>query len=194
MRGDGTPNKPLIIGVIVFILLVGAIFFALSGRLFGPGEDETRPLVTDITASRSVRMTVDGPIVANEERQSYRITVGYERRIVEGMKGFTRDRVATQTFDNSRTAYSEFVFALERAGYDKRRNVSEEAADMRGVCPNGQRYTFEMLDGGRVIDTAWTTSCNNARGTMGTSGRNLKALFDKQIPELTQAIKPVTLR
>jgi hypothetical protein len=139
-------------------------------------------------------MTVDGPIVSNEERQAYRITVGYDRRTVEGMKAYTHDVVATQTFDNNRTAYSEFVYALERAGYDKRRNVKDEAADPRGVCPGGSRYTFEMLDGGRVIESVWTTSCNNARGTMATKGSALKLLFDKQIPELSKAIKPVTLR
>jgi hypothetical protein len=194
MRGDGTPNRAVIIGVVVFILVIGAIFFALSGRLFGPGEQEDRPLVTDITSSRSIRMTVDGPIVSNEERQAYRITVGYERRIVEGMKAYTHDVVATQTFDNNRTAYSEFAYALNRAGYDKRRNVKDEAADPRGVCPTGSRYTFELLDGGRVVDSAWTTSCNNTRGTMGTSGSSLKQLFDRQIPELTKVIKPVTLR
>lgn len=193
MRGEGTPNRAIIIGAIVFIFLIGAIFFALSGRLFG-GKDEERPLVADVTSSRSVRMTVDGPIVANETRQSYRITVGYERRVVEGMKTYTREVVSTQTLDNNRTAYSEFVNALSRAGYDKRRNVKDEAANPLGVCPSGQRYTFELLDSGRVIDAAWTTSCGNVRGNLGAPGSGLKLLFDKQIDNLSQTLKPVTLR
>lgn len=193
MRGDGTPNKFVIIGIVVSILLVGAIFFALSGSLF-KGQEEDRPLVADVTMSRSVRMTVDGPIVSNEARQSYRISVGYDRRTVEGMQGYNRSVVATQTYDNNRTAYTEFVNALSRANYDKRRNVTDEAADPRGVCPNGQRYTFEILDSGRVVDMAWTTSCANAKGNLSTSGKKLKALFDAQIKDLSKVIKPVTLR
>lgn len=194
MRGESGPNRPVIIGIVALVLIVGAIFFALSGGLFGSKADVSRPKVSDVTVSRSVRMTVDGPIVANEDRESYRITVGYDRRTVEGMKTYTRDIVATQTFDNNRSAYTEFVYALDRAGYDKRRTVSDAQADPRGVCPNGYRYTFEILDSGRMIDSAWTSSCSNARGTMNTPGSTLRALFDKQITDLSQAIKPVTLR
>lgn len=195
MKGEGFSGKGLIIASVVFILIVGTIFFAISGGLFGGnGNADERATVTDIIEGRSVRMTVEGPIVGEERRESYRIEVGTNERTIEALQGYQAAVLSAQTFTNNRPAYTEFAYALSRAGFDDRRNVSDEAADERGVCAEGKVYIFELLDDGRTLSRAWTSSCSNAKGTLGTSYNDLKQLFDAQIDDRTRLLGDIRLR
>lgn len=196
MKGEGVGSRGLIIGSVIFILVVGAIFFAITGGFFG-GSDESvdnEARITDIFDGRSVRMTVEGPIVANEIRESYRITVGVNTRNIEAYKGYDFELVGSRQFSNNRAAYTDFVYALSRAGFNDKRRVSQSAADERGVCPKGKTYSFELLDDGRLLSRSWTTTCSDSRGTLDANGKILKDLFDRQIANRSQVLEGFSLR
>lgn len=199
-NGSGIGGRGLLIASVAFILIVGAIFFAISGGLFGgskTNQADTQISVTDIFANRSVRMTVQGPIVANENRESYQIEVGLSARSIAAIKGFDSQVVSSANYDNNRQAYTEFAYALSRAGFGKARNVSDVAADERGVCATGKRYIFEILDNGRSVSRLWTSTCSNVSGTLDVGSKSIssiKSLFDLQIADRQIALKAIQLR
>ncbi|MBC7746474.1 hypothetical protein H7Y40_00640 [Pedobacter sp.] len=198
-EGSGIGGRGLLIASIVFIFIVGAIFFAISGGLFGGADRrsaDTQTTVTDIFVGRSVRMTVNGPIVANENRQSYQIDVGLDSRTLQGFQGYDLTVAASSSLNNNRQAYTQFVYALSRADYGKERRLSDADADDRGVCATGKVYTFEILDNGRSVSQLWAASCSNTKGTLAatsTQVKSIKSLFDLQIPNLRTALGPIDL-
>lgn len=196
MNSDGAGSKGLIIGSVVFILIVGAIFFAVTGDIFNDRNEpaDTSARLTDIYDGRSVRMTVEGPIVADEIRESYQIEVGVDNRKIEVFNGYERAVVSSQTFSNNRPAYTEFVFALERAGFDETREVSDNAADERGACAKGKSYIFELLDDGRSLFRTWTTSCSKIEGTLDGDASKIKDLFNLQIVGRNDILQDTRLR
>lgn len=195
MKGEGLTGRGLIIASVVFILIVGAIFFAITQTFFSGNEPvDNRANVTDIYDGRSVRMTVEGPVVGDDARESYRIEISTDERTIESLRGYQTAVLNAQTFANNRPAYTEFVYAISRAGFDERRNISEAAADERGVCPSGRVYSFELLDNGRSLSRAWATSCNDTKGTLGGNASALKKLFDAQITDRSRILSDIRLR
>ncbi len=188
MRGEGIANRGLIIASVVFILIVGAIFFAISGGIFNAQPLPEQISVTDTGNGRSIRMTVEGPIVANEDRESYRIEISNSNRSISALGGYDGQVKNSKEYTNSVRAFSELVFALEKAGFDERRQVTGSQAEERGSCATGRQYIFEILQDGRQVSRAWTTSCGSASGTLATEVGTVKSLFDKQIPDRREVL------
>jgi hypothetical protein len=197
-REFGGPTRlgMIIIGVIFFLIVAALFYFIVGG---GGGNEEglstaerNRRLVTTIHSGRSVRMTVYGPVVANEDRQSYEITVSTSSRRFAGYTGYSQTQVASKDLDNTYEGYQQFVFALQRAGFDKERTVSEDKADDRGACSSGKRYVYELFENGDSIKRVWTTTCGNAKGTFGGTNTVTRDLFNKQIPDFKTVVKPLT--
>ena len=136
-------------------------------------------------------MTVHGPVVADEERQSYEITVSTSSRRFAAYNGYTQTQIDSKDFDNTHEGYQQFVYALSRAGFDKERDLSEEAADDRGACSSGKRYVYEMFENGDLVKRVWTSTCGNAKGTFAGSNNITRELFNKQVPEFRTVIKPL---
>ena len=134
-------------------------------------------------------MTVYGPVVANEDRESYEVTVTTSSRRFVAYKGYSQSQVESHDYDNTYEGYQQFVYALNRAGFDKERTVNESQADDRGACSTGKRYVYELFENGDVIKRTWTTTCGSAKGTFAGTNAVVKELFNKQIPEFRTAIK-----
>jgi hypothetical protein len=195
-REFGGPTRlgMIIIGVIFFLIVAGLFYFITGGGRSNDGlsaEEINRRKVTTIHSGRSVRMTVYGPVVANEDRQSYEVTVSTSSRRFAAYTGYTQTQVESRDYDNTYEGYQQFVFALSRAGFDKERKVSEDQADDRGACSSGKRYVYEMFENGDMIKRVWTTTCGNAKGTFAGTNKVVRDLFNKQISDFKTAIKPL---
>jgi len=156
----------IIIGVIFFLIVAALFYFIVGGGGGEEGlstEEKNRRLVTTIHSGRSVRMTVYGPVVANEDRQSYEITVSSSSRRFVAYTGYSQTQVGSKDLDNTYEGYQQFVFALQRAGFDKERTVSEDKADDRGACSSGRRFVYELFENGDVIKRTWTTTCGSEK-------------------------------
>ncbi|MGB3023905.1 MAG: hypothetical protein WBB39_03840 [Candidatus Saccharimonadales bacterium] len=198
MRGRPTQLGYIVFVTILILVVVGA-YLLLRGNQAKPQTVDSNLVekieVTKLDASRSVRMTVYGPIVSNEGRESYSITVSQDSRQFEARKGYDATVVGTSSYGNSLEAYTQLVFALSRANFDARRTLKTgEDTDDRGVCPSGKKYVYDILEFDSSVASAWTTSCKNAKGTFGGSNTAIKVLFDKQIPDLSTVIKSIKLR
>lgn len=193
---------PIII-VIVVIALAGWALISLGRALFSGGSDGSSPsptptnngktALTQTTADRSVRMTVRGPIVANENFHSYTISVSPDTRNMTTYVGYTGDVVDTSQLGNNAQAYTQLVNALDRANMMEGTPLSGDANKTEGICATGYVYMFEVLQGENVIQSLWTSSCKGSVGSLKANLQQLRNLFQRQIPDFTKLSSKIKL-
>ena len=189
---------PIIIVIIVIALIVAAIVtvvrMAMNGSS-GEGQTNTKTAtlqesVLNREASRSVRWTVRGPIVADENFRSYQITVTPNSRTFVTYSGYLEQVMDTKKYDNNTKAYEEFVYALDKANIGATRSAKDE--EFRGVCATkGVAYMFETLNNNEPDNTVWSSSCKDSAGTMGADPLKIQALFVNQIPDFNPLFNKV---
>lgn len=190
------PALLVIIVIVVAIIALVAVGRALLNRGAQEQVVEDSPaerslLVTE--ADRSVRMTVRGPIIADEEFHSYQIEVSPLGRRMTTYKGYQEETIETKQLGNSTDAYVEFVHALARANYTHQVELPEEADDLRGACATGRLYTFETLQAQSMRSQSWVSSCRNMPGSFKGDAAFVRSLFLKQIPESNKMLQPLNL-
>ena len=172
--------------ILVVALVIGAI--AYVGRLmFFPTENLTPPdagqtTLISTSADRAVRMTIRGPIVADEDFRSYQIQISPNMRVLTLSKGYLNQQFDNITLGNTIPSYEQFVYALNRAGMMSSSQLTGDDNDVRGICASGRLYEFEVLNAGKTVKMLWTTTCSNASGSETADASTLRQLFTDQIP------------
>lgn len=197
-RGKLSRIIPIALVVIIIIIAISAIV-SLGQAVFRggsnsqPNVDVGREALLSTDADRSVQMTVRGPIVADENFRSYRITVTPSSRTMTTYKGYLQTAITTQTFSNNTKAYDEFVHALNLANAMKGTAFEGEKDDTRGICSAGVVYEFETAQAGQTVKRLWTSTCGGSKGSLAASTTQLKNLFIGQIPEGDALVRSVDL-
>lgn len=203
-------NRSGLSRIIPIILVIGAIGLAIwalvsVGRMIfgsnngGSGSQTTQQVnvgkqaLTKTTADRSVRMTVRGPIVADENFHSYSITISPDARNMTTYVGYMVQQVDNQQLTNNIPAYEQFVYALERANFMEGTPLSGSANNTRGICATGNLYEFEVLQGSNSIQKLWASTCDGSPGSLKASLSQITNLFRTQIPGFAQLLSKISL-
>jgi len=182
---------PLIIAIIVIALAIAAVVSIGRAIFSGGGSsdektaqvDEGREALLNTTGGRSVQMTVRGPIVADEDFQSYQVEISNSERSITAYKGYLESRTDGTSLSNNTRAYEQFVYALDKANMMKGTEAEDEADnDLRGICASGYVYEFAVLSSGNNVKSLWTSTCGGSKGTLEASKDQLSNLFLDQIP------------
>ena len=181
------------VAIAAMISLARAVFFSDASQTAVSNIDTSRESLRSSTADRSVRMTVRGPIVADEEFRSYQVSVRPNGRTITLFNGYLDTQLQQQTFGNNVPAYEEFVFALDRAGLAQGSELSGDNNDIRGICATGRVYQFEILDNNKSVKTLWTSTCKGAEGSLRAKLPAVRSLFHAQIPDSTSLIRTIGL-
>ena len=199
-RNNGARFFPLII-IIVIVALVIAAIISIGRAVFNTGSDSStqapaaldkdREALLNTSVGRSVQMTVRGPIVAEENFTSYRITASNSERSMKVYKGYLEEETGGKTLGNNTQAYEQFVYALDKANLMK--GAAEEKAaevedDLRGICARGYVYEYTLLSGDNEVKKLWTSTCEGSKGTLDASKEQLTQLFLAQIPGSNEMI------
>jgi hypothetical protein len=168
------------VAIAALVSLTRAVFF--SGQSASPSKTTTsQDALVSTAADRSVRMTVRGPIVADEDHKSYQITVTPSSRVLTLYSGYLNSQTNQVALGNNIPAYREFVYALNRANLVKGTELSGDANDTRGICATGRLYQFEVLKADTAVTTLWTSTCKGSSGSLDASATQLISLFTNQI-------------
>lgn len=190
-RGNNPRIFPIIVIILVVALVIAAVVSLSRMLLTRSDTDErtstqTTTLLSEVLntgSDRSTKLTVRGPIVADEEFRSYQITISPESREYTVYRGYLDTVIRTKKLDNNHAAYEQFVYALDKAEISKVRKSNADD-DLRGVCATGGlAYKFEALAGDEVKNSVWTSTCPKSQGTMAADVNKIHALFANQIPE-----------
>lgn len=175
-----------VIGLVVVVVVL--IIRGLSG---GDNTTENGVKLTDYTHTDTVmRMTIEGPINSEQVHQSVRVTVGRSESKVEALQGYENAVFDSRSFGSNSEAYGTFLRALDLLDYN-RGSDNEALEDARGYCPEGNLYTFEIIDSNSSLQRYWLTSCGE--GTFAGQAGKIQKLFKAQIPDYGKFIRNVNL-
>ena len=184
---------PILLVIIITIVAVAAVI-AIGRALFGDGGSpnnsqpnpnienaKTALLSTDV--DRSVRLTVRGPIVANENFRSYSITITPDSREMITYEGYLDNQIDRKRLDNNTKAYTELVYALDKRKMMDGKDLTDEQNDLRGICASGKIYKFETIKNNSVVKSLWTSDCSGSKGSAQANVNEILDMFLKQIPD-----------
>lgn len=179
-----------------FLITIGLIILLIILLFTGGGDGDKKPRTTkalaDYASSSAVaRLTIDGPINADQNHQVVRITVGQNETEYEQIQGYEGHVLNRQVYANNQNAYSNFLYALGHAGFTQG-DRSKLLANEKGHCPLGQRYVFELIENDKRIERYWSSSCGNIKSYNGNLGVTLK-LFQAQVPDYDSLTQSLTL-
>ena len=189
---------PIVLVLIIVVLAVAALV-SLGRTLFGGGSSSSpapavnvgEQALTSTLANRSVRMTVRGPIVARESFHRYTITVSPSTRNMTTYQGYLDDKVDNDQLQNDTQAYTQFVYALDRANFMTGKPLDKDANDTRGICATGYLYEFEVRQGDNTVQKLWTTTCNGSQGSLKANLNQIVSLFRLQIPDYSKLLSKI---
>jgi hypothetical protein len=188
----------MIIVLIVVAIAIAALVSA-GKAIFGGDKGSTsqtdagQTALLNTAAGNSVRMTVRGPIVADEDFRSYRVSVDASGRNLSTYSGYISQVIDSKQLDNNTKAYEQFVYALDKADMMKGTALTGAADDTRGICATGRVYEFEVLQGGMVVKRLWTSTCRGSSGSFKGSVDQVSKLFLDQIPNSKTLLKSIDL-
>ncbi len=185
-RGRPTRAGAVLLMIIAAIVLVGGLLWA-GQALFNGGSTSSQDtlsagqkLLNTSTSATSVRMSVRGPIVAKENHYAIVISISQTERTITTFEGYDGQVLSTQTLGNTKAAFSDFLAALNRAGYMTENKAA--GTENQGICAVGQLIFFEILESDKSVEKLWTTSCPKLNGNFGGLVINVQNLFLSQIP------------
>lgn len=181
------------VAIAALVSLARAVFFAGDSQPTTSQLDVSREALLSSTADRSVRMTVRGAIVADEEFRSYRITVTPSSRTLTTFTGYLDKPISTISLANNVPAYEEFVYALDKADLIEGTELTGERNDIRGICASGLVYEFAVLQNAEPIKNLWTSTCKGSKGSLDANVEQLRGLFVSQVPDAEKPIREIRL-
>lgn len=171
----------IVLIIILIILLFGGGKKSDTNSSQNSNSDQPTSLTQIMNPDSAVRMTIAGNVRANQQYFEIQITSTSDQNTLQIIQGYENNVIATKTFSNNMSAYQTFLLALQNAGYMQGDN-NPELADDRGYCPLGQRYIFEIIESGKVVQRYWSSSCGKPKTYLGSTGLTTQ-LFEMQIPE-----------
>lgn len=180
---------PTILAIVVIVIAIAGL--VTLARIVFTGSTSTQPVEVDTSQQdllntndgRSVSMVVRGPIVADEDFGSYRITISPTARQFQTFNGYLHTVTFEQTLPNNTAAYSQFVHALDKANLVAGVPFEDEKNNLLGICATGKVYEFNIIDQAEVDEMLWTSTCSGSPGSLKASATQLSQLFLNQIPD-----------
>jgi hypothetical protein len=193
-KGNSSRILPILLILIVVAIAIAALVSVGRTILGGDQSSETqvdvgRDALLSTSVDRSVRMTVRGPIVADEEFRSYQISVNPTSRQLATYSGYLENTLQSKQYSNNVKAYEQFVYALDKANMMNGDELQDEKDDTRGVCATGKVYEFEVLRADSSVKRLWTSTCKGSPGSFKASVKQVESLFLEQIPDNREVLK-----
>jgi hypothetical protein len=181
------------LGFLGVVALVVLVFILVIRGFSGSGDKQpkTESQLSDYTNTTTVmRMTIEGPVVADQNYDEVRITIGRDANTIEIVNGYQDKVISAKTYPNNSDAYGNFLRAIQLLGYTKG-DTTGTLDDERGYCASGNRYVYEIVSGASDVQRYWIGTCGV--GTFKGSSAQIRALFRAQIPDYANITGKLTI-
>lgn len=192
---------PILLVIVITIVAIAAVVM-IGQAIFNkkppseqqaPSTDQGKVSLLSPEAGRSVRLTVRGPIKAQESFRSYTIEIAPDSRVMTTYRGYLNEVIKQERLDNNNKAYEELIYSLNKRKFMDGKQLTEEQNDLRGVCARANIYKFETLNDGAVVKTLWTSDCGGAKGSAEANVNEVIDMFLKQIPTGKKLVQEIGL-
>lgn len=186
-------RRILTVVIIFTIIIFGFSWFIrkLSNRTTSPVLAPKTSLIDLSNTSKELKFVTQGRIVGDETYREIRITVSRSSRVLEFVEGYENAVTSRTIFPNNEDAFKTFLSALSGAGFSNSK-IYRNNQPAQGVCPTGQRYWYQIIDGAVFDQSLWGNSCN-ATGTFAGKRSSVSWLFQNQIPDYNNLTKNIKL-
>jgi hypothetical protein len=178
------------IATIALIILLIVLIFHGGGK--PKVQTTSRTLYSYANTDAEASLTIDGPITADQTHQSIKIIVSRDTAAYQQIQGYQGNVQKQQTYNNNVDSYTNFLFAIGRAGFTEGDN-SSSLKDERGYCPLGNRFIFAFNQDGKQLERYWTTNCSGTPSTFKGNSSLIVTLFQNQIPDYNTLSNDVNL-
>jgi hypothetical protein len=183
----------MIVAIVGLVALARAIFFSSGSSDTTQQVDVSRDALLATSEGHAVQVTVRGPIVADENFNSYRITITPSSRTLTTYRGYLDQQIDSVNLGNNVSAYTEFVNALDKANLALGEAFTDEKDDTKGICATGRLYDFEIINGTDVVKRLWTSTCKGSPGSLRASVEQVTNIFNQQIPDIKEPLSKIDL-
>ncbi len=159
----------------------------------GGGKSKTptvKPLTSYATTSAVLSITIDGPINADSEHQSLKMSVSSTQALIQSFQGYNGTVTNSQSYPNNENAFYAFLSAMQIAGFTLG-NPNPALANDTGDCPQNSRYDYRITEDGKQIQHYWSTDCGTATYKGNTA--STMQLFQAQFPDYSTFTSNLTL-
>lgn len=179
------------IGLFLILVVVGLFLIFRGGSNRAPAPKELHEYAFD--GSSEVSLTARGKINGDDIHRRIVITVARDFRQIDIIQGYEGNVIQTQRFENNSDAYQEFLYAIQRAGFVRKKSgIEGELANPLGRCPTGKLYTFQHEADSEELSNLWSASCDEM-GTFAGNSSLLQTLFKAQITNYSKITSGVSL-
>lgn len=172
-----------LIAISLAIFVIVLLFKNIGGS--GTPTNDRKDVVEFIDTQSTMELTVQGPIVADEDYRSAKVSVSATDVRIELRAGYENRILTTKTYQNNADAYSDFIHALSIMNF-AHGDTNKDRANESGFCPTGNRYIYGIQNNGSEVQRFWSASCT--AGTFGGQAARVRALFRAQIPDFTTLV------
>ncbi|MGH7142100.1 MAG: hypothetical protein ACREF5_01330 [Candidatus Saccharimonadales bacterium] len=179
--------------IIGFLLSIGLIIVVIILIFRGSSAPASQPLNLDSYANTdaAVQLTVDSPVAASSTHHDIILNIDNTQATITVTQGYEGKTDTANAYPMNVNAYATFLHSLELNGFADGNN-NPSLSDDRGHCALGDRYIYEVINGGgNNLERYWSTSC--ATGTFEGNGPVIRQLFDAQFPDYNSLTSNVTL-
>jgi len=184
----GTTIRNIAVFAIVVIIAIGALIFFIR-QLSHPAGSGASPSPTPVSRSSidEVKLTVQGPIVANEQFVSEVLDITPTQRSLTASVTYGNNLVTSQTLDNNSDAFNQLLGALLDAGLIQSVHGRNIATSAGSTCPQGLRFTYETFDtGGTTLTSLWASTCSTANQSFAGNLQLTNQLVRAQFPNISR--------
>ncbi len=174
--------------LIGFVVTVGLVILLVVLLFTGGTNTPSKKVPTTgkaldsyASSDAQVRLTIDGPINANEDHRQTQYIIDRDNAVINLVQGYDNMVIDTHSYSNTQSSYATFLHALELNGFTRGTTSDASLRSEIGHCADGYRYVFELVQNGMDIERFWTTSCGSVRTFEGNS-QFIIDLFRSQIP------------
>ena len=138
---------PILLVIVITIVAVAAVI-AIGRALFGKNDsgqadqnvNTGQVALLSTEEGSAVRLTVRGPIVANENFRSYSVVISPSSRDMTTYEGYLDKEINQKKLDNNVKAYAELVYALDKRKMMNGTQLTEQQNDLRGICASREEF------------------------------------------------------
>lgn len=181
-----------VIGVAIMLIVAVVLLSSTGGQSSDSIEGDKKVVMANYADSDAVlSYTQQGRLTGPETHKEIRIIVSRTERKIELLSGYDQSVEKSQSYANSQESFNRFIYALEEAGYSRKKSTSQP--DYRGVCPLGNRYIYTLNSFGEDLLFLWSSSCSGDDGTFGGRDSLVRKLYQNQIPDYREFTRGVKL-
>lgn len=183
-----------IVGALVLIIVGFNIIRSMFTDDEAPKTQQQKSvnLIDAGKSGKSVRYTISGAILGEEQHREIRITIDPNTRRADIIQGYNGQVIKTSQVSNNKAAYDAFIAALNGAGFTSQINPQGRGTESQ-TCTLGQRYSYEVAPGTSDAFRTWSNSCARKEGTFQGNRDQVQRLFQGQIPDYSAFAGNVSL-